>query len=149
MNLRLAPTVSARDLADLFLWIEERYPSSEDPQIEGFHAIETREEVGRWRNSLVNQLRAKDSQDALREIRRILDRCPQLEWIQYVRVDLEETVEEHDRKPALPRDVLELTVVKEKRLQIWKRKSIDLMKKNGKWLVSIAAKFLPMLFGSG
>ena len=141
--------VSARDLADLFLWIEERYPSDQDPQIDGFHAVSTRKQVGQWRNSLITQIGAKNSQDAHSEIRRILDHYPQLEWIQYARVDLEETVEELDWKPALPRDVLELTVVKEKRLQIWKRKSIDFMKKNGKWLVSIVAKFLPMLFGSG
>lgn len=141
--------VSARELTDLFLWIEERYPSSEDPQIDGFHAVGTREQVGRLRNNLITQLRAKNSQDAQVGIRRILDRFPELEWIQFVRVDLEETVEELDWKPVLPRDVLDLTVVHETRLQLWKRKSIGFVKQNWKWLVGFAAKYFPMLFGPG
>ena len=139
--------VSARDLADLFLWIEERYPSDQDPQIDGFHAVSTREQVGQWRNSLITQIGAKNSQDAHSEIRRILDRYPQLEWIQYARVDLEETVEELDWKPALPSEVLNLTVVKETRPQKWKRKALVFLRKHGKWIVGIAAKILPNLIG--
>ena len=51
--------LSERELADLFLWTEERYPSSEDPQIDGVHAVSAREQVGNWRNSLIRRLREK------------------------------------------------------------------------------------------
>ena len=144
-QLTLSAYVSARELADLFLWVEERYPSSEDPQIDGFHVVDTREEVGRWRNNIIAELRKKNSQEALLEIRRILDHFPHLEWIQHSRVGLEETVEELDWEPALPSEVLDLSVVKEKRPRIWKREAVGFLKRNWKWVVGFAAKFLSNL----
>lgn len=137
--------VSARELADLFIWVEKQYPSHEDPHVNGCHAVSTREQIGHWRNGIFTELRKKDSQKALLEIRRILDRFPQHEWIQYARVDLEEAVEEIDWKPALPGEVLDLAIVKETRLQICKRKVVDFLEHRWPWLVGLAAKHLPNL----
>jgi len=136
-------------LADLFIWVETQYPSSEDPQFDGVHVVSTREQVGRWRNNIILALQKKDSQEALPAIRRILDRFPQLEWIQFVRVDIEEASEVLDWKPTLPKDVLDLTVVEETRPQIWKRKFANFLKQHWPWLAGFAAKYLPKAFGLG
>lgn len=148
-QLTFAAHVSASDLSDLIIWVENQYPSCEDPQIDGVHWVSPREQVGQWRNSIIVELRNKESQEALLGIRRILDRFPQLEWINYVRVELEETVEELDWEPALPSEVLNLTVVEEKRRQMWTRKSVDFVRQNWKWLVGFAAKYFPFLLGAG
>ena len=127
--------LSARELADLFLWIEERYPSAEDPQIDGAHMVSTREQVGHWRNSLINQIRAKDSQDGLREIRRIIALLPQLEWLNMVRIDLEKAVEESSLLPLAPREVIELPMTIEEQ-QIRKSPTVrDFLKDHWKWII--------------
>lgn len=117
--------LSARELADLFLWIEERYPSCQDPQIDGFHAVSTREQVGQWRNSLITQIGAKNSQDAHSEIRRIIERAPQLEWLNLIRIDLEKAVQDSDWSPPSPGETLELLPpvleIKYGRLRQWIR----------------------------
>ena len=46
---RFVNKLSAPELVDLFIWMEELYPTSEDPQIDGIHAVTTREQVGRLR----------------------------------------------------------------------------------------------------
>ena len=149
LDAKFGAHLNARELADLFIWTQERYPAAEDPEIDGVHMVSPREEVGRWRNNIITELRKKDSQEALLEIRRILDRCPQLEWIQYARVDLEATVEELDWKPALPSEVLDLTVVKESRPQKLSSKAVVFLKHHGKWIVGFAAKYLTNIIGPG
>ena len=146
-NFSFGAHMNAIELADLFIWVEKQYPSHEDPRIDGIHAVSTREQVGHWRNNIIAELRKRDGQEALLEIRRILDHFPQLEWIHYVRVELEETVEKLDWEPALPSEVLNLTMETEKRRQMWKRKSLQFLKQNWKWLVGFAAKYFPFLFG--
>ena len=149
LDAKFGTHLSARELADLFIWMQERYPAAEDPEIDGFHAVSSREQVGRWRNNIITELRKKDSQEALCEIRRIIDRFPQFEWIQYARVDLEATVEELDWKPALPSEVLDLTVVKETRPKKCMRLVVDFVKQKWPWLLDFAAKYLPKLIGPG
>ena len=146
LGAKFGAHLNARELADLYIWTQERYPSSEDPQIDGVHVVETREQVGRWRNNIIAELRKKNSQEALLEIRRIIDHFPHLEWLQHSRVGLEETVEELDWEPALPSEVLDMIAVKEKRLQAWKRRSVKFVKKHWKWILGFAAKFLSVMF---
>ena len=100
--------LSAPELVDLFIWVEERYPTSEDPQIDGVHTATVREQIGNWRKSMISELQKKDSREALDGVRRILRQCPQLEWLQFVRVGLEKAVEGSDWKATSPREVVQL-----------------------------------------
>ena len=108
LDAKFGAHLNARELADLFIWTQERYPSSEDPQIDGVHMVSPREQVGRWRNSLITQIVAKNSQNAHSEIRRIIARFPQLEWLNMTRIDLEKAVVESNWSPPSPHEVLEL-----------------------------------------
>ncbi len=135
----------ARELADLFLWIEERYPSDKDPQIDRVHAVSTREQVGRWRNNIIAELRKKNSQEALLEIRRILDRFPQLEWLNMTRIDLEKAVVESNWSPPSPREVLELVKTVDEQ-QIGKRQTArNFLKTHWKWLIVIFLTVLTII----
>ena len=66
--------LGAPELVDLFIWVEEQYPTSEDPQIDGVHMVSVREQVGNWRNSIISELQKKDSWEAMHGIRLILFR---------------------------------------------------------------------------
>ena len=102
---RFANKLSAPELVDLFSWVEERYPTSEDPEIDGSHVVTTREQVGRWRNGIITELRKRNSVEALDGIRRILRRFPKLEWLNFVRLDLEKAVEGTEWEPASPKNI--------------------------------------------
>lgn len=103
---RIATKLSAPELVDLFIWVERRYPTGDDPQFDGVHTITTREQIGHWRNGLIQELRKKDSWEALHGIRLILRHFPNLESLRYVRLDLEKTVEGSGWNPPSPKDII-------------------------------------------
>ena len=114
--VKVAATLNTRELADLYIWVEERYPSSDDPNRDGAAGIVTEEQaVYWWRSGIITQLRKKETAEALEGIGRVLSRFPELEWLQSVRLDLEKDVEGSEWKPASPRDVLELAPVTRER----------------------------------
>ena len=89
-GLKVVAELNTRELADLYIWMEERYPSSEDPNRDGAFDLVTGERaVYLWRSGIIAQLHKKDSQEALEGIRRILGRFPELEWAHLVRLDPE------------------------------------------------------------
>ena len=105
---RFANKLSAARLVDLFIWVEERYPTSEDPRIDGFHTVTTREQVGSWRNNLITELRNKGNREGLDGIWWILSQFPKLEWLEFVRLDLEKAVEGTEWTPNSPREILDV-----------------------------------------
>lgn len=105
---RLANKLRVPELVDLFIWVEERYPTSEYPEIDGAHLVGTREQVGDWRNSIIFELRKKGNAEALGGIGRILSKFPNLEWLHFVRVDLEKTIEGREWTPGSPREILDI-----------------------------------------
>ncbi len=103
---RIATKLSAPELVDLFIWLEERYPTSEDPKFDGAHTVTTREQIGHWRNGIIQELRTKDSWEALHGIRLILFHYPHLEWLQSAWLGLEKTVEGSGWNPPSPKDIV-------------------------------------------
>ena len=110
--VKVGATLSARELVDLYIWVEERYPSSEDPTRDGSTGIvRGRRAVYWWRSGIITQLCKMDSQEVLEGMERILERYPELEWPHSVRLDLEKEAEGSEWKPVLPREVLELVPI--------------------------------------
>ncbi|MCY4538901.1 MAG: hypothetical protein OXE52_11835 [Chloroflexi bacterium] len=97
--------LSPPELVDLFIWVEEQYPTSEDPQVEGVHFVTAREQVGNWRNSIISELQKKDSWEALHGIRLILFRFPNLERLQHLWIHLEKAAEGKEWQSPSPREV--------------------------------------------
>lgn len=100
--------LGAPELVDLFIWMEKRYPTCEDPQNDGIHVVTPREQVGNWRNSIIQELRKKDNREALDGIRRILCQFAHLEWLHFVRLELEEALEGSDWNPSSPYEIVQL-----------------------------------------
>ena len=97
--------LSAPELVDLFIWVEERYPTSEDPQIDGVHTATVREQIGNWRKSMIYELQKKDSWETLHGIRLILFRFPNLERLQHLWIHLEKAAEGKEWQSPSPVEV--------------------------------------------
>ena len=52
-------------LADMYLWLRRSFDPSDDPQYAGVHAVQPREEVGRWRDQLLIELRDRGTAAAV------------------------------------------------------------------------------------
>ena len=135
-----ADHLSASKLADLVMWLEQHYPTGEDPQIAGFHVASNRENVASWRTGLLSQLRAKENSEALPEIQRILDRFPHLEGLQHTRAELEESVTGSDWQPVSPSRILMLLEPEERRVKRLSRRAIQFVKTNWKWIAGFGAR---------
>ncbi len=64
-------------LADVYLWTCGAFPPEGDPQFEGVHSVGPREEVGRWRDQLVAELRDRGTINSVSEIQRIVNQRPE------------------------------------------------------------------------
>jgi hypothetical protein len=63
-------------LADIYLWLMQRFHPSDDPQQAGVHAVGPREQVGRWRNGLLTELRDRGTAAAIDALTTIAEALP-------------------------------------------------------------------------
>ena len=77
VNLR---QLTEEELADLFTWLARQYPPDEDPQIDGMHSVDTRESVGRWRDSVLEEIKGRGTDRAVAAIRRLVRDLPQVSY---------------------------------------------------------------------
>lgn len=70
-------------IADLYLWLARRYPHEEDVRPVGVHAVEFRERVGDWRDSLLGYLVRRGSPEGCDEVQRIAAELPHVEWLKW------------------------------------------------------------------
>lgn len=96
------------EIADLYIWLERKYPSSEDPEIDGVHAVSTRESIGNWRNRIHTHLRNRKTEKATEQIERIAEEFPDVVWLQYTRLEAQRGLSEIKWKPSTPEEVISL-----------------------------------------
>ena len=137
-----ADHLDADELADLVIWLEQRYPSSEDPQIYGAHIVSTREQVANWRTGLLNNCARRTATMPCARFRRILQRFPHLDGLQHTSAELEESVNGSDWCPKSPSEILELLqVAEETRFKKTQHKCLEFLKRHWKWIVGMGTKF--------
>ena len=136
--VKIGAALRAQELADLYIWVEERYPTSHDPNRDGAAGIVTEEQaVNWWRSGIITQLRKKESSEALDGIRRILSCFPELEWLQSVRLDLEKAIEGSDWQPAMPQVVAGLSERREELPVNHLQASARWIIRDKRWLVGL------------
>jgi hypothetical protein len=71
-------------LAEIYLWLRQAFDPSDDPQHHGngFSAVTPRDEVGRWRDRLLLELRDKGTAGAIEALVVIGDALPGAGWLQ-------------------------------------------------------------------
>jgi len=105
---KISRHLSVDDIASLFRWITRHYPHREDPEIEGAHAVNTREAIGHFRDGLLRHLQAKGTPDAFAAIERIRRELPALQWLSWVRAEAKENLLRNTWTPPSPAELQEL-----------------------------------------
>ncbi|MDH6063965.1 NACHT domain-containing protein [Umezakia ovalisporum] len=100
--------VTEEQLADLYIWLIKQYPPSEDPVYRGVHFVETREQLGSFRDSILTQLKERGTSQACSEIERIGKELPELTWINKVLLKAQIIRRAKEWNPPKPREIFEL-----------------------------------------
>jgi predicted NACHT family NTPase len=108
--------LSEDDLADLYLWMEQQWPHSDDPQHDEGGWVGPRDEVAPFRDSLLTALKEKGTFKASRAVERIADALPHLPWLRWTAVHARESARRRTWGPPTPREILELARNSEARL---------------------------------
>ena len=96
---RRAPDLMPQDLADLYLWLCEHFPASEDPKFDDAHAVGSRESLGIWRDALLGALSGIGTRDAVAAIERIVWARPDESWLTRVLADAKRALRERSWEP--------------------------------------------------
>lgn len=76
--------LNENQIADLYIWLEPKYPHSEDPQFHTLemHQVSTREKISYFRRSVINHLRERGTVASIKAIDKIRKKLPHLDFIQ-------------------------------------------------------------------
>lgn len=73
---RLHSQLTPVEIAEFYLWLAREYPHDEDPVFHGMHDVTTREEIGRFRESLSSYLSQLGSFEAYVQLQRLCQIFP-------------------------------------------------------------------------
>lgn len=107
--------LSETEVADLYIWLEERYPYREDPKHDEVYSPGPRDNIADFRNSLLGYLEAKGTERACSELRRICRRFTNDEWRKRVVLRAEENRRRGMWNPPTPKHILDLAADTQRR----------------------------------
>lgn len=105
---RVGRLLTEEQLGDLFAWMEREYPHAEDRVFTGAHFVGEREMIERWRDSLLQQLETRGTEQACRVLRRLEREFPELDWIKAIRARAEDNQRRQSWVPPSPSELVEL-----------------------------------------
>jgi hypothetical protein len=106
---QIAANLPAAEAAELYLWVEERFPGREDPWVEGAHSPTTREEIGTWRGRIAGVIAAQGTREAVEALGRLVKELPEYLGLRRYRRDAEEILERAEWEPPRPQEVIVLS----------------------------------------
>ena len=95
-----------QELADLYVWLSQRYPDSEDPESDGW--VGPVDQIARFRNAILNALKTRGTFEASRAIEKIIEQLPSLSWLKYALHDARATARARTWHPPSASEVLSL-----------------------------------------
>jgi hypothetical protein len=106
-------SLSFTQLADLYLYLVNHYPPYEDNddkdlEDNGFHGISIREEIGNWRDSILNFMVNSGAPDACSTLRRLVAELPNFEYIKRRLLDAETNMRRKTWIPLTQDELLDL-----------------------------------------
>ncbi len=108
-EVQIAANLPAAVAAELYLWVEEQFPSAEDPHVEGVHSPSSREQIGMWRWRIIGVIAAQGAREAVDTLNRLATMFPKMIGIKRYQHDAEEIFERSEWEPPRPRDVIMLS----------------------------------------
>jgi hypothetical protein len=96
--------------AELYIWLCQQYPHSEDPQEPSGIAynVTTRHSMARWRDAIPNYLKEKGTTAACTALGQIIRVLPHLEWMKFVLLDAQKNTRRRDWLPLRPKELLKM-----------------------------------------
>jgi hypothetical protein len=109
-------SLSEQSVEDLYVWLAERFPHNEDPEMEGVHSVDTRERIAHFRDAVLRGLRERGTSEAVAAIREIAKRLPNLSWIKFTGLEARQIVMRKTWDGNSPKDILNLVRSSDNRL---------------------------------
>jgi len=103
-------------LAELYVWLAERYPPETDATITGAHWIRPEEQVRRWRDNVAQILAGRGSAEAVRQLAGLVDRWPDRTSLKAHLLYAEERQQEAAWIPPTPAELHALLADRRRRL---------------------------------
>lgn len=72
----IAPRLTEGQVADLYVWLERRYPRAEDPDDDEVHWVSPRESIGQWRDGLLRDLVTRGTNQAVQAFTHLIAEFP-------------------------------------------------------------------------
>jgi hypothetical protein len=94
--------LSEESLANLYIWLMQEFPPSEDPEHDGAHAVGHREAMARFRDSLLHFLENVGTLDACRAIEIIIIAFPDNIWMKSTLVEARKNTRRSGWEPLTP-----------------------------------------------
>jgi hypothetical protein len=126
--------LNPQQLKELYIWLERKYPSSEDPYYEGVHSVGTREQIGNWRSSILNRLVDLGTIQACRELENITRDFPDNKWIKKRLLEAQHLTRYKQWVCPKPNEIIQMAKDQDKRLI-----------KNGEELLDVVVESLKRL----
>jgi hypothetical protein len=105
----LVSKLSENNVAELYFWLERRFPAVDDPTVGGFHEVSERESVGQFRELLISSLASKGSKRACLVLKQLISKYPEKSNLPYYLQMCEEKMRHDNWNPYLPYYILEIT----------------------------------------
>lgn len=110
--------LTEKQLADLYIWLIQQYPHSEDPDHSNeviAHNMDNRESLARLRDNILTQLRETGTSQACIEIERIAEEFPELTWLKRTLLNAQNVMRRKTWQPLKPEQILQIVSKKESR----------------------------------
>ena len=107
--------LSERQLADLYIWLEQQFPRKEDTHSESF-IVGPDKSVRDFRDWVLEYLTAKGTKQAVSEMKRIVAKFPELTWQRQKALEAQAQMRLSTWEPLQPETILELASNPQKRL---------------------------------
>lgn len=108
---RPASKLKEKEIAEFFLWLVETFPPAEDPELPmgGAFVVGPRMEIASWRNSFINDLKQRGTQESLAALEEIAAHSDDLEkQLHWTLIEARDQVRRHNWKPLTPMSFLKL-----------------------------------------
>jgi hypothetical protein len=136
----IARCLSEQSVANLYVWLAEKFPQSEDPKVEGAHAVGSREMIAHFRDALLIGLREKGTPEAVTAIRGIGMRLPDLDLVKFTAVQARQVAMRKTWSGSSPKEFLKLAGSSDNRLVDSEKQLLDVV-------VASLKRYQEMLFG--
>ncbi|MBW5445797.1 hypothetical protein GE107_06945 [Cohnella sp. CFH 77786] len=115
----LIQNLSEMELADLYIWLVNRFPYQEDPNHdddEMAHFVGPREEVTSFRDEILRYLSNKGTMESCDQLARIVSELPELPWLKWTLFEAQDVTRRKTWSPPSPIDIIKLVGTKRNRL---------------------------------